>query len=66
MKAPGMKAKVAELVDAHDSKSCILGCAGSIPAFGTLKSPVLSEPWLFLFIFGDNVKRDLSVGKHLP
>ena len=28
-------AKVAELVDAHDSKSCILGCAGSIPAFGT-------------------------------
>jgi FKBP-type peptidyl-prolyl cis-trans isomerase SlyD len=26
---------VAELVDAHDSKSCILGCAGSIPAFGT-------------------------------
>jgi hypothetical protein len=29
------QAKVAELVDAHDSKSCILGCAGSIPAFGT-------------------------------
>ena len=30
-----LQAKVAELVDAHDSKSCILGCAGSIPAFGT-------------------------------
>ncbi len=30
-----VKAKVAELVDAHDSKSCIFGCAGSIPAFGT-------------------------------
>lgn len=26
---------MAELVDAHDSKSCIFGCAGSIPAFGT-------------------------------
>jgi hypothetical protein len=32
------KAKVAELVDAHDSKSCIFGCAGSIPAFGTRPS----------------------------
>gem|GEM_PF-2478399 len=30
-----LDAKVAELVDAHDSKSCIFGCAGSIPAFGT-------------------------------
>ena len=29
------KAKVAELVDAHDSKSCIFGCVGSIPTFGT-------------------------------
>ena len=28
-------AEVAELVDAHDSKSCILGCVGSIPTFGT-------------------------------
>ncbi len=31
-------AKVAELVDAHDSKSCTFGCAGSIPAFGTEES----------------------------
>ena len=29
------QAKVAELVDAHDSKSCIFGCEGSIPSFGT-------------------------------
>jgi hypothetical protein len=28
-------AKVAELVDAHDSKSCALGRVGSIPTFGT-------------------------------
>jgi hypothetical protein len=26
---------VAELVDAHDSKSCTVRCAGSIPALGT-------------------------------
>lgn len=26
---------VAELVDAHDSKSCIVRCVGSIPTFGT-------------------------------
>jgi len=30
-------AGVAELVDAHDSKSCILGCAGSTPATGTIQ-----------------------------
>ena len=28
-------AEVAELVDALDSKSCILGCVGSSPTFGT-------------------------------
>ena len=28
-------AKVAELVDAHDSKSCSFGSVGSIPTFGT-------------------------------
>ena len=28
-------AEVAELVDAHDSKSCISRCVGSIPTFGT-------------------------------
>jgi hypothetical protein len=26
---------MAELVDAHDSKSCTVRCAGSIPALGT-------------------------------
>ena len=31
------QAKVAELVDAHDSKSCTFGCEGSIPSFGTAK-----------------------------
>ena len=29
-------AKVAELVDAHDSKSCSFGSVGSIPTFGTI------------------------------
>ena len=28
-------AEVAELVDAHDSKSCSFGIVGSIPTFGT-------------------------------
>ena len=28
---------MAELVDAHDSKSCTVRCAGSIPASGTIK-----------------------------
>ena len=30
-------AGVAELADAHDSKSCSLGNVGSIPTFGTKK-----------------------------
>ena len=46
-----LKAKVAELVDAHDSKSCILGCAGSIPAFGTNKSLIFDEREAFLLSF---------------
>ena len=29
---------MAELVDAHDSKSCTARCAGSIPALGTALS----------------------------
>jgi len=37
---------VAELVDAHDSKSCIFGCAGSIPAFGT-KPLALAKGFIF-------------------
>ena len=40
------KAKVAELVDAHDSKSCTARCEGSIPSFGT--DPGLSARDLFL------------------
>jgi hypothetical protein len=32
---PSEDAKVAELVDAHDSKSCTARCVGSIPTFGT-------------------------------
>ncbi len=28
-------AEVAELVDAHDSNSCVFGRVGSIPTFGT-------------------------------
>ena len=42
-------AEVAELVDAHDSKSCISRCVGSIPTFGTQKGPQLLEA-LFYFI----------------
>ena len=36
-------AKVAELVDAHDSKSCIFGCVGSIPTFGTADNPKMKS-----------------------
>ncbi len=31
-------AEVAELVDAHDSKSCTFGCVGSSPTFGTMSA----------------------------
>ena len=35
-------AEVAELADAHDSKSCTFGCVGSTPTFGTMeKSKIL-------------------------
>ena len=34
-------AEVAELVDAHDSKSCSFGNEGSIPSFGTMAKQVL-------------------------
>ena len=30
-------ARMAELVDAHDSKSCTVRCVGSIPTPGTTK-----------------------------
>ena len=40
---------MAELVDAHDSKSCIFGCAGSIPAFGTLKQTLKKSASGFCF-----------------
>jgi len=32
---PYIFAEMAELVDAHDSKSCSFGSVGSIPTFGT-------------------------------
>ena len=31
-------AEVAELADAHDSKSCSFGSVGSIPTFGTIRN----------------------------
>ena len=40
-------ARVAELVDALDSKSSVFGRAGSIPAPGT-KGSVFTEPFLFV------------------
>lgn len=40
-------AGVAELVDAHDSKSCIFGCAGSTPATGTKRLTVFTVNLLF-------------------
>ena len=51
-------ARVAELVDALDSKSCTFGCAGSIPASGTKKqsekqseSEVGISAFFFVLIF---------------
>ncbi len=51
-------ARVAELVDALDSKSCTFGCAGSIPASGTKKqsekqseSEVVISAFFFVLIF---------------
>ncbi len=38
---------MAELVDAHDSKSCAFGRAGSIPALGT-KRDSASYPFSFV------------------
>ena len=34
---------MAELVDAHDSKSCSFGSEGSIPSFGTELKAVLAR-----------------------
>ena len=53
------KAKVAELVDAHDSKSCIFGCAGSIPAFGT-KPSNLEGFFIFVQCLSDGQKSSPS------
>jgi isopentenyldiphosphate isomerase len=44
-------AGMAELVDAHDSKSCIARCVGSIPTPGTMEQ----EEWLDLVDENDNV-----------
>ena len=38
---------MAELVDAHDSKSCAFGRAGSIPALGTIEA-VLKDSLYFV------------------
>jgi len=43
-----IQARVAELVDALDSKSCAFGRAGSIPAPGTKRQ---SEMVVFFFAF---------------
>ena len=49
---------MAELVDAHDSKSCVLGHVGSIPTLGTEKGFFGS---LFYFqIFSKNLASHLS------
>ena len=49
---------MAELVDAHDSKSCVLGHVGSIPTLGTEKGFFGS---LFYFhIFSKNHASHLS------
>jgi len=48
---------VAELVDAHDSKSCALGRAGSIPALGTIEVASKGRP-LFLLNINSTVAVD--------
>ena len=47
-------AEVAELVDAHDSKSCILGCVGSIPTFGTKLKAVSNGSLFYLLSIESN------------
>ncbi len=48
------QAEVAELADAHDSKSCSFGNVGSIPTFGTLSDrgfyQIKKLPLLICFI----------------
>gem|GEM_PF-1562811 len=51
---------MAELVDAHDSKSCAFGRAGSIPALGTR---VQFKRWTFLFMWYVYVLRSQKNGK---
>jgi hypothetical protein len=41
------EARVAELVDALDSKSSSFGSAGSIPALGTVTKPLVFQGVLF-------------------
>ena len=49
---PLNNALVAELVDAHDSKSCAFGRGGSIPSWGTMKQLVKAA----FFVSGKNAK----------
>jgi hypothetical protein len=53
-------AEVAELADAHDSKSCALGHVGSIPTFGILFL-LVTHPFGEFFLF--NLKISLSALK---
>ena len=46
---PNGWARVAELVDALDSKSCSFGSAGSIPASGTREETFSRESPFFVF-----------------
>ena len=48
-----LKAEVAELADAHDSKSCGAIHAGSIPAFGTKNIDPTAWVDIFLVVEGN-------------
>ena len=47
-------AEVAELVDAHDSKSCPFGGVGSIPTFGTLNPLYATDIQRIISLWGQN------------
>ena len=52
---------MAELVDAHDSKSCTVRCAGSIPASGTKPRAFVRGFFIMWTVY---VLRSLKSGKH--
>lgn len=54
LKYASQDAEVAELVDAHDSKSCLARGVGSIPTFGTeIKTGFCTQ----LFYFGSGNRK---------